>query len=111
MQFAFGDPIKTNFTKAENAEQRNKYLKDLAALIDNQIYKNFKLWPSNYVAYDMLMQEHRFKDKYTAQEQRKFEIMVEQAMVNIDYPITDITERFLKIYANPVINKLKVADL
>lgn len=111
IRFAFGEPIKTNFTKAENAEQRNKYLKDLATLIDNQIYKNFKLWPSNYVAYDMLMQEHRFKDKYTAQEQRKFEIMVEQAMVNIDYPITDITERFLKIYANPVINKLKVTDL
>ena len=111
MRFAFGEPIKTNFTKAENAEQRNKYLKDLATLIDNQIYQNFKLWPSNYVAYDMLMQEHRFKDRYTAQEQRKFEIMVEQAMVNIDYPITDITERFLKLYANPVINKLKVVDL
>lgn len=111
MRFTFGDPIKTHFTKAENAEQRNKYLKDLAGLIDNQIYKNFKLWPSNYIAYDMLMQEHRFKDKYTVQELRKFEIMVEQAMVNVDYPITDIQERFLKIYANPVINKLKTTDL
>lgn len=111
MRFAFGDPITTNFTKAENAEQRNKYLHELTTLIDNQIYKNFKLWPNNYVAYDMLMQEHRFKDKYTAQEQRKFEIMIEQAMANIDYPVTDITERFLKIYANPVINKLKVTNL
>ncbi len=111
MRFVFGEPIETNFAMADNAEQRNAYLKDLGDLIDAQIYKNFKLWPSNYVAYDMLMQEHRFKDKYTAQEQRKFEIMVEQAMVNIDYPITDITERFLKIYANPVINKLKVVDI
>lgn len=111
MHFVFGEPIKTNFALADNAEQRNKYLKDLGDLIDAQIYKNFKLWPNNYVAYDMLMQEHKFKDKYTAQEQRKFEIMVEQAMVNIDYPITDITERFLKIYANPVINKLKVTKL
>jgi hypothetical protein len=111
MHFVFGNPIKTNFAIADNAEQRNKYLKDLGDIIDAQIYKNFKLWPNNYVAYDMLMQEHRFKDKYTAQEQRKFEIMVEQAMVNIDYPITDITERFLKIYANPVINKLKVSNL
>lgn len=111
MQFVFGDPIVTNYPIADNAEQRNKYLKDLGDIIDGQIYKNFKLWPNNYVAYDMLMQEHRFKDKYTTQEQRKFEIMVEQAMVNIDYPITDITERFLKIYANPVINKLKFIDL
>lgn len=108
IRFAFGDPIKTNFTLAENNEQRNKYIRNIAEMIDEQIYKNFKLWPSNYVAYDMLMQEHRFKDKYTAEEQRRFEIMVEQAMVNIDYPITDLQERFLRVYANPVINKLKV---
>ena len=111
IRFAFGDPIKTNFTLAENNEQRNKYIRNIAEMIDEQIYKNFKLWPSNYVAYDMLMQEHRFKDKYTAEEQRRFEIMVEQAMVNIDYPITDLQERFLKVYANPVINKLKVTKL
>ncbi len=110
IRFAFGDPIKTNFTQAENNEQRNKYIRNIAEMIDEQIYKNFKLWPSNYVAYDMLMQEHRFKDKYTAEEQRRFEIMVEQAMLNIDYPITDLQERFLKVYANPVINKLKVTE-
>ena len=111
IRVAFGDPIKTNFTLAQNNEQRNKYIRNIAELIDDQIYKNFKLWPSNYVAYDMLMQEHRFKDKYTEEEQKRFEIMVEQAMVNIDYPITDLQERFLKLYANPVINKLKVNKL
>ncbi len=111
MRFAFGDPIETHFSKAENNEQRNKYIRDIAEMIDAQIYKNFKLWPSNYVAYDMLMQEHRFKDKYTAEEQMKFEIMVEQAMVHVDFPVTDIQERFLKLYANPVINKLKVKNI
>lgn len=111
MRFAFGDPIETHFTLAKNNEQRNEYIKTLAEMIDEQIYKNFKLWPSNYVAYDMLMQEHRFKDKYTAEEQKKFEIMVEQAMVHIDFPITDIQERFLKLYAYPVINKLKVSHI
>jgi hypothetical protein len=37
--------------------------------------------------------------------------MVEQAMVNIDFPITDIQERFLKLYANPVINKLNATKI
>jgi len=111
IRFAFGDPIETHYTLAQNNEQRNKYIRNIAELIDAQIYKNFKLWPSNYVAYDMLMQEHRFKDKYTAEEQKRFEIMVEQALVNMDFPITDLQERFLKVYANPVINKLNVTKL
>ncbi len=108
IRFAFGDPIETHFAQAQNNEERNAYIHDIAEIIDAQIYKNFKLWPNNYVAYDMLMQEHRFKDRYTSEEQKAFEMMVEQALVNIDYPITDIQERFLKVYANPVINKLKV---
>lgn len=111
IRFAFGEPIETNFEKTANNAERNEYIKNIAELIDQQIYKNFKLWPNNYVAYDMLMQEHRFKDKYTAEEARKFEMMVEQAMIHIDFPITDIQERFLKLYANPVINKLKVSDI
>ncbi len=111
IRFAFGDPIETHYALAQNNEQRNKYIRDIAELIDQQIYKNFKLWPSNYVAYDMLMQEHRFKDRYTAEEQKRFEIMVEQALVNMDFPITDLQERFLKVYANPVINKLNATGL
>lgn len=108
IRFAFGDLIETHFALADNNEQRNKYIHDIAEIIDSQIYKNYKLWPNNYVAYDLLMQEHRFKDRYTSEEQKAFEMMVEQALINIDYPITDIQERFLKVYANPVINKLKV---
>ena len=110
MRFAFGNPIEVNFEN-EADENKNKLVKDLAELIDNQIYANFKLWPNNYVAYDMLMQEHRFIDKYTIEEEKKFKMMVEQAMIHIDFPITDIQERFLKLYANPVINKLKVTTI
>lgn len=111
MRFAFGDPINIDFEKAESKEKQNKLVKDLAGLIDKQIYANFKLWPNNYVAYDMLMQEHRFKHKYTAEEEKNFKMMVEQALIFIDFPIIDIKERFLKLYANPVINKLKVTQL
>lgn len=109
IRFSFGKPIEVDFddANAKTKEQQNKIAQEIAEKIDHQIYSNYKLWPNNYVAYDLLMQEHRFKSKYTHSEAKKFEIMVEQAMVNIDYPITDIQERFLRLYANPVINKLK----
>ncbi len=110
MRFSFGEQIKLDFSEAKNKEQQNKIAQDLAAKIDKQIYSNYKLWPNNYVAYDLLMQEDRFRHKYTDAEKKHFELMVEQAMIFIDFPITDITERFLKMYANPVINKLAVSE-
>ena len=110
MRFSFGEPIKLDHTETKPKEKLNKMAQDLAEKIDHQIYSNFKLWPNNYVAYDLLTQDDRFRHKYTDEEKKHFELMLEQAMIFIDFPITDITERFLKIYANPVINKLAVSE-
>lgn len=110
MRFSFGKPISLNPSEAETREQKNQQIKDLAGLIDRHIYVNYKLWPNNYIAYDMLMPEPRFQDKYTSHEKKNFKLMIEQAMIHIDFPITDIQERFLKLYANPVINKLKATQ-
>lgn len=112
MQFSFGKPITIDqeYENPKSKEVQNRIAQDIADKIDRQIYSNYKLWPNNYIAYDILMQEHRFKDKYTHAEEKRFEIMFEQAMVHIDYPITDIYERVLKLYANPVINMLKVQN-
>lgn len=111
MRFSFGEPIQVNFEEARSKEKQNKLIEELGQLIDRQIYANYKLWPNNFIAYDLLMQEDRFRHRYTDEEKMHFEMMLEQAMIFIDYPITDITERFLKIYANPVINKLSVVSI
>jgi len=109
MRFAFGTPIEVDFGEGRAREKQKQMAEALAEKIDSQIYSNFKLWPNNYVAYDLLTGEDRFRHKYSDEEKKHFELMVEQAMIFIDFPITDITERFLKIYANPVINKLSVS--
>lgn len=110
MRFVFGNPIKFEPTDAKTAEQKNELVQKLAGEIDSQIYLNYKLWPNNYIAYDLLTQEDDFRNKYTPEEKKNFEMMIQQAMIHIDFPITDIRERFLKVYANPVINKLKVSE-
>jgi len=110
IRFNFTDPIKVNFEEAQNKAEENKQIEEIGNLIDKQIYQHFKLWPNNYIAYDELMQERRFKDKYTHHEKKRFLNMIEQAMIHIDFPITDIKERFLKLYANPVINYLNSTE-
>ena len=109
MRFSFGEMIKVG--EQDINEQNNHRIRRVAEEIDTQIYANFKLWPNNYIAYDMLMPESKFKHKYSSEEKRNFKTMLQQAMIFIDFPITDIQERFLKIYANPVINKMNTVNL
>jgi hypothetical protein len=110
IQYNFGKPIKVDYEPTDNAAEKNRRVEEISELIDKHIYLNYKLWPNNYIAYDILMQEHRFKSKYTHAEEKKFKTMLDQALIHIDFPITNIQERFLKLYANPVINKLKTKE-
>ncbi|MCX2678769.1 1-acyl-sn-glycerol-3-phosphate acyltransferase [Galbibacter sp. EGI 63066] len=85
-------------------EPANKQFQMLAELIDEQIHKNYKLWPSNYLAYDMLKGEKRFEKKYTEKEKRQFERRIKR---RVEKGNEVELENFLRMYANPVFNQLK----
>lgn len=88
-----------------SGEPLNKQYQKLALKIDECIHKTYKLWPTNYVAYDMLHQTHKYSEKYTEKEQRQFERRVE-CRIDAKDPIA--LRSFLAMYANPVVNKEKL---
>ena len=82
----------------------------ISAMIDEQIHANYRFYPGNYVAYDWLMGEGKFADKYTAEEKNVFEKYIEGQLAKIDLPNKDeefLREKMLTMYANPVKNYLK----
>ncbi|KAA6323062.1 hypothetical protein EZS27_027464, partial [termite gut metagenome] len=73
------------------------------------IHRNYRLYPGNYVAYDMLNEVKRFTGQYTQEDYRKFESYIEKQLDKIDLPNKDIPflrERILTMYANPLVNYL-----
>lgn len=80
----------------------NDKLQQLAQSIDQCIYKNYKLWPSNYVAYDLYHNTNKYSHTYTDKDKRVFERRIER---RIDPNNEVALESFLLMYANPVINK------
>jgi 1-acyl-sn-glycerol-3-phosphate acyltransferase len=82
---------------------QNEKLSKLGELIDQEIWKGYKLWPSNYIAHDLLHQKNQFTSKYTAAEKASFEKRLSQK-VNQENPLE--VEKFLSMYAHPVINQL-----
>jgi 1-acyl-sn-glycerol-3-phosphate acyltransferase len=89
---------------AAQNDNANKQIQALAQTIDDSILKSYKLWPTNYIAYDILNQTSQFVDFYTENEKQLFERRLE---IKIDQNNPIALEGFLNMYANPVVNKLK----
>lgn len=80
----------------------------LAAIIDSKIHKNFKLWPNNYIAYDLLHSVNKFTKYYTQEEKENFIRIMTQKMDKLEGNISMLNNIFLAIYANPVKNSLSL---
>ena len=91
-------------TIASEHENANKQIQALAQVIDDSILSSYKLWPTNYIAYDILNNTSTFSDKYTESEKSLFERRLE---MKINQTNAVELQGFLAMYANPVSNKLK----
>ena len=85
-------------------DNNNKKIQALAATIDDSIIKNYKLWPTNFIAYDLLKNTDLYAKNYSENERMLFERRLE---MKIDNKNQVAREGFLNMYANPVLNKMK----
>lgn len=85
-------------------DSSNKQIQALAQEIDDAILSNYKLWPTNFIAYDIVNKSNAFSHLYTESEKSLFERRLEMR-IGTDNPVA--LDGFLAMYANPVVNKLK----
>lgn len=85
-------------------DNNNKQIQALAQTIDDSILQSYKLWPTNYIAYDLLNKTNTYSNYYTEAEKSLFERRLE---MRIDEKNAQMVESFLAMYANPVVNKMK----
>lgn len=79
----------------------NDLLKAIAAKIDDKIHTNYKLWPANYIALDLVNNNDTYSSHYTIKEKRQFERRLTR---RIDVKNSLEVNSYLLMYANPVIN-------
>jgi 1-acyl-sn-glycerol-3-phosphate acyltransferase len=92
------DAIKVEF------DNSNKQIQALAQVIDDSILSTYRLWPTNYIAYDIVNQTNTYSHLYSENEKSLFERRLE---MRIDHNNPLALQSFLAMYANPVVNKLK----
>ena len=90
---------------------KTEFFDIVAAHIDSEIHRNYRLYPSNYIAADMLDGTSFAKEgKYTEADRQQFEAYLQGQLNKIDLANKDIPflrERMLTMYANPLKNKMK----
>ena len=91
------------------AMPKNEIYQSVAEHIDEGIFKNYRLYPNNYVALDLLNGNDAHSGKYNEAEKIAFEKYVEQQLgkVTLEKPDKNyLKENILRMYANPAINQL-----
>jgi 1-acyl-sn-glycerol-3-phosphate acyltransferase len=98
----FGEPIDKFFNEDMHFASGNEQFQYIANLIDEQMYRNYKLFPNNYIAYDIRQNSNQFADKYTETEKRDFVKHLNRQANIEDVSFTKMKKMLLEIYANPV---------
>lgn len=90
---------------------KGEFFSAVAQRMDADIFRNYRLYPGNYVAADLLEGRTRFASHYTEEQKQQFENYVQSRIALVELPNPDtayLRERILEMYANPVLNQLSV---
>lgn len=82
-------------------EKKNKFI-HLAQLIDQRIYHSYHLWPTHFIAHDLLNEAPTFRDRYTDEERNTFIIYMNEGLSRLQGDASELQQIFLSIYAKPV---------
>ncbi len=108
IHFAIGKPIDNKVIDCfEESLPDGEILEKMAALIDKHVITNYRLFPDNYIALDMLNGTTEYDKYYTEEEKELFLKHMEKKLQKVNGTTPLHRELFLKIYANPILNKQK----
>ena len=103
------EPITREELEECGALPKAEAYKRLKEIIDQRIYKNYKLHDTNYIAYDLLHRTKEYAEHYTPAAVKKFKGRMAYAEARfLEYGLDLKTARkvYLGIYAGPVETKI-----
>ena len=97
-------PVNQYIHEVEAIEGNNEKINKLSSLMDAEIHRNYRLWPSNYISCDLLHGNDRFSAHYTPEEKEEFVVYMQKELSIFKEETSQHREILLRIYATPVIN-------
>lgn len=102
-----GNPLTEEEIAEASLCQKNDRYQLIRHAVDLRVIDGYKLWPNNYIAYDIMNHSYRYTDHYDKESMEQFVAYMNHQMETIEPEIDreDLRRIFLGIYANPVVTK------
>lgn len=110
VHFTIGSPVSDKLAQLESRNlDKNILITAIAEIIDKEIYKHYRFYPCNYVAYDLLHHSVYFRTNYDLRDKMLFETYLRKQIDKIDLPDKDeifLRTKLLEMYSNPLQNHM-----
>lgn len=109
VHFQMAACINDELAKLDRSLPKPEFFARVSALIDQRIHANYRMYPNNYIAHDLLEGNENFASCYTAEEKQRFVSYLEKQLERVTIPNKDVDflrRMMLLMYANPLKNQL-----
>lgn len=113
VHFHAGICINDVLAEIDRSLPKQELFASISTLIDKRIHANYRIYPNNYIAYDLLSGESAFAGQYTEEDKQHFIAYMDRQLARIEIPNKDLPflrEKLLLMYANPLKNHLAVIN-
>ena len=101
-KLVIGNPLNDFIDSLPDTMDKKELLQMVASEVDRQIYTNYQLWPTNYIAYDLLNDGQIYASQYNAEQKTSFLEHMKAVGAKVDLDKMEFEKVFLNLYANPI---------
>lgn len=102
-----GKPLtKEELALAAMCDKNDRY-QYIRHFVDHRVIEGYRLWKTNFIAYDLRNHSYTYNDRYTQEDKEEFISYMEKQLDCVEKELNrdELRQIFLEIYANPIVSK------
>ena len=103
----FGKPLTDEEIEEASLCDKNDRYQSIRLALDVRIIDGYKLWKTNYMAYDIVTEGSKYASEYSPEELQAFKGYIEALLGKVEPELDrdELRDILLHIYSNPVLSK------
>ncbi|MBR3406583.1 MAG: acyltransferase [Bacteroidales bacterium] len=102
-----GEPLSEEEIREASYCDKNDRYQSIRHAVDRRIIEGYRLWKTNYMAYDLVNKGSKYASEYTQQDMEDFQGYLAQQLIKVESTLDrhEMMDELLHIYSNPVVSK------